>query len=111
MHRTATERRFWAKVKKTKTCWLWRGGLSGKMGKPTYGYFHPTHDTTVLAHRFAYETLYGYVLDCLEIEHLCDNSRCVNPEHLSPTTHRANMRRGNAMVGLRRGKAVRSKAA
>ena len=47
----------------------------------------------VMAHRFAYELLVGPIPDDLELDHLCRNTCCVNPEHLEAVTHLENMRR------------------
>ena len=45
------------------------------------------------AHRFAYEQAKGAIPDGLEIDHLCRNRRCVNPDHLEAVTHQENQRR------------------
>lgn len=46
-----------------------------------------------LAHRRAYEQSVGPVPDGMELDHLCRNARCVNPDHLEPVTREENMRR------------------
>lgn len=53
------------------------------------------------AHRVAYETLYGPIQDGLEIDHLCRNRSCANPEHLEAVTHVENCRRGATGCYLR----------
>jgi HNH endonuclease len=40
-----------------------------------------------MAHRWAYSLLVGPISDGLEINHLCRNRACVNPDHLEPLTH------------------------
>lgn len=70
------------------------------MGKREYGYFHPTGDTTVLAHRFAYEAEIGYILPCFELDHICKNKLCVRPSHLEPVTKRENMIRAECWNNL-----------
>ena len=85
------EQRFWAKVKKTDTCWIWQAHCM------PYGTFREGGvggGRKVLAHRWAYETLVGPIPSGLEIDHLCRNPPCVNPAHLETVTRSVNVRRG-----------------
>jgi len=88
------EERFWAKVDKTETCWLWMGGRNNG-----YGYFRlgGTGGPRAYAHRFAYEQLIGPVPDGLQLDHLCRVRHCVNPAHLEPVTSRENCLRGESL--------------
>lgn len=74
-------------------CWIWLHGKSGA----GYGQLHVKHSRPrrmVYAHRVYYERHVGPVPDGLELDHLCRNPSCVNPEHLEPVTHAENIKRG-----------------
>lgn len=45
-------------------------------------------------HRYFYETFVGPVPDGLELDHVCRNRSCCNPDHLEPVTSGRNHRRG-----------------
>lgn len=74
----AAETRFWRRVNKTKTCWLWTGGASGS----GYGAFRREGRVQVNAHRYSYELHGGLVPAGMFVLHSCDVPRCVNPAHL-----------------------------
>ena len=83
---TAADIRFWNKVEKTETCWIWTGAKDTK----GYGAFRDSDGRTVRAHRFsAGEPPRGLVWD-----HLCRVRNCVNPDHLEAVTQGENVRRG-----------------
>lgn len=87
------EERFWRKVNKTATCWLWTSWLSDQ----GYGGFYVSPQRRAsYAHRMAYEWLVGPIADGLHLDHLCRVRHCVNPAHLEPVTPHENHMRGEA---------------
>jgi len=100
--KTPDAQRMWKFIKYGKTipkgklipkletpCWNWTGAINEK----GYGVFH--YDSgTFKAHRFVYEYLVDKITEGLELDHLCRNKKCVNPEHLKPKPHIENVRAG-----------------
>lgn len=76
-------------------CTLWLGATASR----GHGHFR-FHGKLRLAHRWAYERSVGPVPDGLVLDHVCDTPACVNPEHLRPSTQRANIIRGNAPTAV-----------
>lgn len=75
-------------VEEETGCWVWQRSTSRGYGYVTRG------GRCVPAHRWYYEHLVGPIPEGLELDHLCRNPPCVNPDHLEPVTHAENMRRG-----------------
>ena len=89
-------------------CWLWTGAT----GRDGYGHVRvtaagparlrgegprPTRVTT--AHRAAWERFVGPVPDDLDVDHLCGNKGCINPDHLEVVSRSENVRRGGEPIG------------
>jgi hypothetical protein len=72
-------------------CWEWQHRREGGYGKVNGG----SDKGSRSAHLVYYERLVGSVPEGLELDHLCRNRCCVNPEHLEPVPHVVNSRRGS----------------
>jgi CMP-N-acetylneuraminic acid synthetase len=80
------EERFLSKIiidEKTK-CWNWNSTL-----RDGYGRFK-AEKKVLTASRFSYEFYKEPILEGNVIMHICDNTLCVNPDHLLQGTHKDN---------------------
>jgi hypothetical protein len=91
------EARFWAKVEKTATCWVWTGrATTNGYGAHSFTEYQSgrikenvkRHE--VRAHRYSWEKAKGPIPDGMEIDHVCHNRLCVRPSHLRITTRKQN---------------------
>lgn len=70
------------------SCWRWLGTLTKK------GYGQLRRDGYRFAHIWTYEQRHGPGSAKPQLDHLCRNRWCVNPDHLEPVTNTVNTLRG-----------------
>lgn len=104
--RLTVEQRLWANVDVGHPlgCWLWTGfandGGYGVISVKRSGRY---------THRVAFEALRDAIPAGLQLDHLCRNRLCCNPDHLEPVTPRENFRRSesSSMRASRRNRCLR----
>lgn len=78
------------KVLADKFCWSWQGSVEDGYPRLSWPGFK-----TQRAHRIVYALLVGEIPTGFELDHLCLNTICVNPNHLEPVTRLENLRRSH----------------
>lgn len=78
-------------------CWQWTGHTATTKG---YGKIKRLGKVTG-AHRHIYNLYKGAIPDGLELDHLCRNPSCVNPDHLEPVTKQENILRAPTVIAAR----------
>ena len=69
-------------------CWIWQRGRHSRGYGMAYLDGH-----TIMAHRLIWLRHRGPIPEGYELDHLCRNTSCVNPDHLEMVTHQVNMQR------------------
>lgn len=83
-------------------CWLWKLADSGTGRGGGYPRMK-LNDRTCAAHIVSYVNVNGYVPGNKQIDHVCRNRRCVNPDHLEMVTPKRNAIRRDQANGRCRG--------
>jgi len=86
------------KIDEKTGCWNWHGAGSGKTydrdsGTGGYGQLR-INGKSWMAHRWSYEQKHKITLTTEDtLDHLCRNTRCVNPDHLEKVSLTENVKR------------------
>ena len=79
-------------------CWVWEGAIQ-RNGYGVIGIGSLTDGSRRMeyVHRVSYSLFVGPIPEGLQIDHLCSNKRCLQPDHLEPVTRSENQLRANAV--------------
>lgn len=91
------EEKFWPRVDKTDTCWLWTGALVKGYGQIHLGELN-RKTVTWTTHRLSWIVAGHAIESNADLDHLCRVKRCCNPEHLDQVSHHVNMVRAFAHI-------------
>ena len=80
--------RFFKKVRKTESCWLWTAARHGTMGYGMIG-VNGKHEG---AHRISWILHFGAIPSGFNVCHVCDVPACVRPDHLFLGTQSDNIK-------------------
>jgi hypothetical protein len=90
------EERFWPRVQKTETCWLW----TGSRNEWGYGTLCKTKtEPAGLAHRLVFKLSGITIPEGKVVDHICRVRNCVNPKHLRIVTPAENATENSTSPG------------
>ena len=100
---TSISEAFETYVNRTENCWEWTGSIAGRYGRINF------NSQAIVAHRWSYENYVAPIPPGLQIDHLCRNKLCVNPDHLEAVTSKVNTLRSDnpAAVNARKNHCLR----
>jgi hypothetical protein len=83
-------------------CWTWPGPTSGESGRGK-GYGRTCIDGgTVATHKAMWICEHGPIPPRKQLDHLCGNRLCCNPDHLELVTHKQNQKRRDQRAQMQR---------
>lgn len=79
-------------------CWEFQGSRHPRGYGMIYGGQQNGRSKSVYVHQVTYVLVHGPIPEGFEIDHVCRNTRCCNPDkaHLEAVTHTENVKRGTA---------------
>lgn len=80
-------------------CWEWSGPIDRNGYGKAYDPKRPAGERIDWAHRVSYRHAKGAIPEGLQLDHLCNNPPCINPDHLEPVTQAENIRRAMTRAG------------
>jgi hypothetical protein len=81
-------------IKIVDGCWVWTGAMNPQTGYSVTHYHDESNKLRLSSgHRVSYMTYIGAIPTGMDLDHLCQNKACVNPDHLEPVPHKVNMLR------------------
>lgn len=102
-HPPPIKQRFLSKVDFSSSpigCWIYCGNIDRRGTKNEYGRFW-FMEKSVMAHRFSYEFIGDKTIpEGYQVDHLCKNQLCVNPNHLQAVSQKENSNRSNNPMAI-----------
>lgn len=81
-------------------CWEWQGRIDKNGYGKAYDTERPLGSRVDWAHRVSYRRHRGAIPEGHELDHECENTVCVNPNHLCPVTKVEHVRRTLERLGV-----------
>lgn len=80
-HRESIQDRIIRRMEIVDDCWEWKGAVKGHPDGKVYGTME-MKGQEFLVHRASYMAFIGPIPASMDVLHTCDNTICVNPDHL-----------------------------
>jgi hypothetical protein len=82
-HMISAHGRIRYEVDSERGCWNWKMATGIPSGKYIRGYLR-VNKKDYIAHRWIYEQYKGKIPEGHDLHHKCENTLCVNPDHMEP---------------------------
>ena len=81
-------------------CWEWQAPMDANGYAKCYDSERPAGQRVDWVHRVSYRKHKGEIPDRFEVDHMCENTRCVNPDHLEAVSKTEHVRRTFQRMGV-----------